>query len=63
MAKLLKVVVIHAIIKLLEQSWSYRRIARELDVHRETVARYDRLRQSAGSKPANDPRVPWFGTA
>jgi len=53
MANILKVAVTHAIIGLLERQWSYRRIARELGVHRETVARYDRLRQAAGSKPAN----------
>jgi len=53
MANQLKVAVVHAIIGLLDQGWSYRRIARELGVHRETVARYDRLRQTAGSKPAN----------
>ena len=53
MANVLKVAVVHAIIGLLGQGWSYRRIARELGVHRETVARYDRLKQTAGSKPAN----------
>src|SRR3972149_2053866 len=53
MANVLKVAVVHAIIGLLGQGWSYRRIARELGVHRETVARYDRFRQIAGSKPAN----------
>ncbi len=53
MANQLKVAVVHAIIRLLEQHWPYRRIARELGVDRETVARYDRLRQSADSKPAN----------
>ena len=53
MANVLKVVVVHAIIGLLGQGWSYRRIARELGVHRETVARYDRFRQIAGSKPTN----------
>ena len=53
MANQLKVVVVHAIIGLLERDWSYRRIARELGVDRGTVARYDRLRQSADSKPAN----------
>ncbi|RKX24309.1 MAG: hypothetical protein DRP45_08515 [Candidatus Zixiibacteriota bacterium] len=53
MANVLKVAVVHAIIGLLAQGWSYRRIARELGVHRETVSRYDRLRQTAGSKPAN----------
>jgi transposase len=53
MANQLKLAAIHAIIGLLEQGWSYRRIARELGVHRETVARYDRLRQLTGSKPSN----------
>jgi len=53
MANQLKMALTHAIIGLLERKWSYRRIARELGVHRETVARYDRLRQTAGSKPAN----------
>jgi len=52
MANQLKVAAIHAIIGLLEQGWSYRRIARELGVHRDTVARYDRLRRLANSKPA-----------
>jgi len=53
MANILKVAMVHAIIGLLERDWSYRRIARELGVHRETVARYDRLRQTAHPKPAN----------
>jgi len=53
MANQLKVAVVHAIVGLLEQGWPYRRIARELGVHRETVARYDRLRQAADTKPAN----------
>ena len=53
MANELKVAKIHAIIGLLEQHWPLQRIARELGVDRGTVARYDRLRQSAGSKPAN----------
>ena len=52
MANQLKMVMVQAIIGLLEQGWSHRRIARELGIHRETVARYDRLRQS---KPANPP--------
>lgn len=50
MANQLKMVMVQAIIGLLEQGWSHRRIARELGIHRETVARYDRLRSS---KPAN----------
>lgn len=53
MANVLEVVKVHAIIGLLEQDWPYRRIARELGVDRGTVARYDRLRQSAVLKPAN----------
>ena len=53
MANLLKVAFTHAIIGLLERQWSHRRITRELGVHRETVPRYDRLRQTIGSKPAN----------
>lgn len=52
MANNLKMAIIHAIIGLLEQGWSYRRIARELGVHRETVSRYDSIRQKQGSKPA-----------
>jgi len=53
MANVLKMAMLQAIIGLLEQGWSYRRIARELGVHRETVARYDRLRHLKGSKPSN----------
>ena len=52
MANILKMAKIHAIIGLLENKWTYRRIARELGVDRETVARYDRLRQDRESKPA-----------
>ena len=66
MSNRLKMANIHAIIGLLERAWSHRRIARELGVNRETVARYDRLRrkqpkpaivtpgseQSEGSNPA-----------
>jgi transposase len=51
MSNRLKMANIHAIIGLLEQEWSYRRIARELGVDRDTVARYDRLRRNR-SKPA-----------
>ena len=52
MANILKMAKIHAIIGLLENKWTYRRIARELGVDRETVARYDRLRRNRESKPA-----------
>jgi len=51
MANQLKVAVVDAIIGLLEHGWSYHRIARELGVHRETVARYDRLRCSKPTNP------------
>lgn len=52
MANQLKMAMIHAIITLLERGWSHRRIARELGIHRETVARYDRLRRQPPAKPA-----------
>lgn len=52
MANLLKMAKVHAIIGLLEQGWSYRRIAGELGVDRETVSRYARLRRERNSKPA-----------
>jgi transposase len=43
---------VEAIIALLGRGWSYRRIAQELGVHRETVARYARLRGVGPAKPA-----------
>jgi transposase len=50
----LKVAMIETILSLLQRGWSQRRIARELGIDRETVARY--LRQaSAAPKPANAP--------
>jgi len=65
MSNRLKMANIHAIIGLLEQKWSYRRISRELGVDRETVARYDRLRQdrakpaivTTGSEMSGDPNA------
>jgi transposase len=48
MANQLKVADVLAIRALVERGWSYRRIARELGVHRETVARY-------APKPAKAP--------
>ena len=50
MANILRMAKVQAIIGLLEKGWSYRRIARELGVHRQTVARYDRLRKEGQSK-------------
>ena len=54
MANVLKMAMVQAIIGLLEQGgWSYRRIIREPGVHRETVARYDRLKHLGGLKSVN----------
>lgn len=52
MANQLRMAMVEAIIALLDRGWSYRRIARELGVHRETVARYARLRRQEPAKPA-----------
>ena len=52
MANQLKMALIDSIQSLRAQRWSFRRIARELGIHRETVARYVRLAQS---KPAKAP--------
>lgn len=51
MANQLRMAMVEAIIALLGRGWSYRRIARELGVHRETVARYARLRGAGSAKP------------
>jgi transposase len=50
MANRLKMAMVQTIVRLLQQGWSYRRIARELDVDRATVARL-----AAESKPAKAP--------
>jgi transposase len=67
MANVLRMAKIHAIIGLLEQGWSYRRIARELGVDRETVARYDRLRSKsaipASGSEGTDSSNPAISTA
>jgi len=44
------------VLALLELDWSYRRIERETGVRRETVARYDRERQSNAAKVPTGPR-------
>jgi transposase-like protein len=58
MANLLKMAKIEAILHLHEQKWSKRRIARELGVHRDTVARVIRtaeaMAQQAGAVPAQN---------
>ncbi len=60
MANYIKVAVRNSILTLFERGWSQRKIARELGIHRETVARYIRIEEASGSKPAistagNDP--------
>ncbi len=52
MANKLKMATITAFECLLEQGWSQRRIARELGVDRETIARYARPGSPGGAKPA-----------
>ena len=52
MANKLKMATINAIQCLLDKGWSQRRIARELGIDRETVARYARGEQAEESKPA-----------
>jgi transposase len=53
MANLLKMAVVESIFTLHQRGWSQRRIARELGLNRETVAR--QLRQAAAPKPAIAP--------
>jgi len=57
MVNTLKMAQIHTILGLWRQGWSFRRIARELGVHRETVARH--VREAATS---SNPAIPTAGT-
>ena len=52
MGNYIKVAVMNSIITLYERGWSQRKIARELDLDRETVQRNIRLKRLGGSKPA-----------
>lgn len=52
MANVLQVAVIETILTLSRRGWSQRRIARELEVDRETVARYLQREAQAGTNPA-----------
>lgn len=54
MANQLKMAMVQAILTLARLGWSQRQIARELGIHRETVARYVHS-PSADSNPASDP--------
>ena len=51
MANRVKMAVSNAVIVLWRRGYSFRKIARELGIHRETVSRHVRIEQ-AGSKPA-----------
>src|SRR5665213_2354139 len=54
MPYLIKVATIDIVLSLHRRGWSQRRIANELDINRETVARYLKQAESA-PKPANAP--------
>jgi len=56
MANQLKMAEIHCILALRARGWSFRRIARELGVHRETVARYVQLAGEAATASADGAR-------
>ena len=58
MANYLKMKQRQQVIALLDLGWTYRRIEAETGVRRETVSRYDRLRQSNAAKvfPGSVPR-------
>jgi transposase len=56
MANHLKMAQVQAIQVLRERGWSYRRIARELGIHRDTVKRY------IESGPAAAVAAPWPGS-
>jgi len=53
MANQLKMAQVHAIQVLRDQGWSQRQIARELGIHRDTVARYLRLAREGSSADAS----------
>lgn len=55
MANYIEMAATSAIVGLYEQGWSKSRIARELGIHRETVARYVRLARQGDSKPSELP--------
>ncbi|MBL7223114.1 MAG: helix-turn-helix domain-containing protein [Candidatus Brocadiae bacterium] len=54
MANRLKMAKVNAIVQLRERGWPFRRIARELGVHRDTVSRVVR-EATAGADPAKAP--------
>ena len=58
MANRLKMAIVQSILSLHAQGWSARRIAKALEVHRDTVSRYVRTAALAAPKPANAPISP-----
>ncbi len=54
MANQLKMAKVHTILTLRARGWSYRRIGRELGVHRETAARYARLAEAPPKSDSGD---------
>lgn len=50
MANHLKMATVNAILTLWQRGWSFRRIARELGIHRDTVSRHVRLAERASSQ-------------
>ena len=60
MANLLSMATIDAILTLFQRNWSIRRIAKELGLHRDTVARHVQLHQQTApsTHPAEAERSP-----
>jgi len=58
MANRLKMAIVQSILSLHAQGWSARRIAKALEVHRDTVSRYIHAVDSAAPKPAIAPILP-----
>jgi len=58
MANRLKMAIVQSILSLHAQGWSARRIAKALEVHRDTVSRYVRTAALAAPKPAIAPILP-----
>jgi transposase len=63
MANRLKMAPQHAIVVLARRGWSFRRIARELGVHRDTVAEYVRRAAQCGPPIDSNPAIPIIGWA
>ena len=66
MSNQLSMVMQKAVVALVEKGWSYRRIARELGIHRETVSRYAMLskcQEETAKPPENDSSKPAISTA